>query len=214
LPTDTSPNHLLEAADLACMRGDRILFKGVGLRVASGELLHVRGPNGAGKTTLLRILCGLVRPEAGTVSWDGEAIAESGERYLAELTYVGHMNAIKDELTGVENLCVSASLSGVDVTPEAASDALRRIGLKGTDDIPAKVLSQGQRRRTALARLLLDRSSLWVLDEPFNALDVAAVETLKQAMHAHLDGGGMVVLTTHQDVPMDGATVNTLQLGP
>ncbi len=194
------------------MRGDRRLFAGVGLSVSNGELLHVRGPNGSGKTTLLRMLCGLVRPEAGEVRWNGEPIKRLGEAFLSQLTYVGHHNAIKNELTGPENLRVHAALNGIKVDTGAILDALSRMGMKGYEEVPTKVLSQGQKRRTALARLLIAQSPVWVLDEPFNALDVGAVAILQEAVRNHLKNGGMVILTTHQDIPIDGA-VKTLHMG-
>ncbi|MBI5137433.1 MAG: cytochrome c biogenesis heme-transporting ATPase CcmA [Nitrospirae bacterium] len=203
---------MLEAVDLECVRGDRRLFAGVGLTVAPGELLHVRGPNGSGKTTLLRMLCGLVKPVAGEVRWAGRPARELGDGFLALLTYVGHHNAIKDELTGPENLLVHARLCGAPDDAATLSAALERLGMKAYGRVPCKVLSAGQKRRTALARLLISRSPLWILDEPFNALDVGAVATLQQAIQGHLQRDGMVVLTTHQDVPIDGA-VKTLHMG-
>jgi heme exporter protein A len=202
----------LEAENLACVRGDRRLFKGVGLTLNAGELLHVRGPNGSGKTTLLRMLCGLVRPEDGEIRWNGEPIDGLGEGYLSQITYVGHHNAIKDELTGPENLYFYAQLAGFSATDKQIKAALERLGMNGYEEIPCKVLSQGQRRRTALARLLISDHPVWVMDEPFNALDVGAVATLQDALREHLGGGGMVLLTTHQDVPIDG-TVRTLHMG-
>jgi len=205
-------NHTLEAEGLACVRGDRRLFSGIRLKIGSGELLHVRGPNGAGKTTLLRMLCGLVRPEAGEICWDGQPIASLAEAYLGQVTYVGHQNAIKAEMTGPENLRFFARLNGISVDDAAITEALVRVGMKGYGEIPCKVLSQGQKRRTALARLLITNRPLWVMDEPFNALDVAAVATLQDALRDHLKAGGMVLLTTHQDVPIDGS-VQILQLG-
>jgi len=205
-------NRKLEGDDLGSVRGDRRLFEHVGFALEGGELLHVTGPNGAGKTTLLRMVCGLVRPEAGEVRWGGEPIRALGEEYLARVTYLGHLNAIKDELTARENLRAAAALSGLD-TPEARVDeALARMGVQAQADLPVKVLSQGQKRRSALARLLVSASPLWVLDEPFNALDKGAVETVRAAISGHLAGGGMALLTTHQEVPIAG-TVRTLALG-
>ncbi len=204
--------RIFEAEDLACVRGDRRLFAGIGLRVSDGELLHVRGPNGSGKTTLLRMLCGLVRPEAGEVRWNGKPTKQLGEAFLSQLTYVGHHNAIKDELTGPENLRVHAALTGGKVEAGTILNALSRMGMKGYEEIPTKVLSQGQKRRTALARLLVSQSPLWVMDEPFNALDVGAVAILQEAVRNHLNNGGMAILTTHQDIPIDGA-VKTLHMG-
>lgn len=204
---------MLEATGLGCVRGDRRLFSDIGFTLAKGELLHVTGPNGSGKTTLLRMVCGLVGKVAGEIRWGGEAVGVLGEEYLKQITYIGHQNAIKDDLTGRENLKISAALSGADVDDEKVADALIRMGLKGYDRFPVKVLSQGQKRRTALARLLIAEAPLWVLDEPFVALDTAAVETLQRAVSGHLDGGGMVMLTTHQRVDIKGGKIKQLAMG-
>jgi len=195
------------------VRGDRRLFEQVGFRLEAGELLHVTGPNGAGKTTLLRMVCGLVRPEDGEVRWEGEPIRALGEEYLRHVTYLGHLNALKDELTPSENLRAGGTLDGSDTADERVDDALERMGLKGLDGVPAKVLSQGQKRRTALARLLISASPLWVLDEPFNALDRGAVETVREAVAGHIAKGGLALLTTHQEVPIAAGTVRSLALG-
>lgn len=205
-------NQKLEADNLCCVRGDRRLFAGVGFALEAGELLHVTGPNGAGKTTLLRMVCGLVRPEAGEVRWGGRPIGALGEEYLGRLTYLGHLNAIKDDLTARENLRAAAALAGADASEARLEGALDRLGVKPHADLPVKVLSQGQKRRAALARLLVSECPLWVLDEPFTALDRAAVETLREAIGAHLEAGGMALLTTHQEVPIAG-TVKTLAMG-
>ncbi|MFQ5509871.1 MAG: cytochrome c biogenesis heme-transporting ATPase CcmA [Leptospirillia bacterium] len=206
-------NQTLEAVNLTCVRGDRRLFEDVAFSLGRGELLHVRGPNGAGKTTLLRMICGLVRPVAGTILWGGEPIASLGDDYHRQMIYVGHKNAIKDDLTGRENLLISSRISGFRVSQQDAAAALSRMGLKGYDRLPASVLSQGQRRRTALARLLVTKAPLWVLDEPFNALDVDAVKTLQDAIGAHITAGGMALLTTHQEVAIEGGRVTELRLG-
>ncbi|MDH4229724.1 MAG: cytochrome c biogenesis heme-transporting ATPase CcmA [Nitrospirota bacterium] len=206
-------NQLLEAVGLECLRGDRRLFKDIGFGLEPGDLLHVTGRNGSGKTTLLRMLCGLVRPAAGNVNWAGRPITHLGDEYLRHLTYVGHQNAIKDDLSARENLSISCSLSGQKVTGEQVAASLSRMGLKGHEHLPVRVLSQGQRRRVALSRLLLAGTALWVLDEPFSALDVQAVETLQNAIRGHLSGGGMLVLTTHQEVPLEGGRVLTLEMG-
>lgn len=204
---------MLQVDNLSCMRGDRRLFADLDLSLAAGELLYVHGHNGSGKTTLLRALCGLVRPEDGRILWKGEDIAELREDFAGDLLYLGHKNGIKGDLTGVENLRVSSVLDGFPVSEQAAWDALGQIGLDGHEDLEAKVLSQGQQRRVALARLLVNRSPLWILDEPFVALDVAAVELLQQVIRDHVAGGGMVVLTTHQAVSLTDGTVKQLKLG-
>ncbi len=204
---------MLEVVDLECVRGDRRLFSGLGFTLEAGELLHLQGHNGSGKTTLMRMICGLVAPAAGEVRWRGENIRRQREAFHRELVYAGHKSAIKGDLTGVENLRFACRLAGVPVDEAAAWAALERMGLRGHEDLPARVLSQGQKKRVALARLLLNRAPLWVLDEPFTALDKAAVAFLEQVIREHLAGGGLVVLTTHQTVPLTEGRVKTLKLG-
>jgi heme exporter protein A len=164
------------------------------------DLLYVHGPNGSGKTTLLRTLCGLSMPEAGDIRWRGQNIRQLGEEFHKEMAYVGHLNGVKDELTAFENLQVAGQLAGVVASDERAMAALQRMELTACGELPGKVLSQGQKRRVALARLLLAPMALWIMDEPFNALDVKAVGMIQAVLSEHLDNGGMVVLTTHQDV--------------
>lgn len=202
----------LTAKGLCVYRGDRCLFSGLDLALAEGELLYVSGPNGSGKTTLLRLLCGLTVPEDGTILWDGKSIRQQGDDYRRELFYFGHLNGIKADLSALENLQMNAALAGQSVSEEDALDALELLGLASYEDLPTKVLSQGQKRRVALARLWLTQAKLWVLDEPFTALDVAAVALLRDRMRAHLDGQGMIILTTHQDVDF-GRSVRQLKLG-
>ncbi len=203
----------LEAVGLCCVRGDRKLFEGVGFTLGPGELLHVTGPNGAGKTTLLRLICGLVRPEAGEVRWGGRPARSLGDDYKRRIAYLGHLNAIKDDLTPRENLRMGAALMGAAEDEASLDEALGRMGLRHLDGVPTQVLSQGQKRRTALARLLVSDCPLWVLDEPFTALDKAAVETVRDAVAAHVAGGGMAMLTTHQEVGLEGTRTQTLGLG-
>lgn len=195
------------------MRGDRRLFEGIGFYLGPGELLHVTGPNGAGKTTLLRLVCGLVRPEAGEVRWGGRPTRYLGDEFLRRIAYLGHLNGLKDDLTARENLCHAAALAGLTADPGAVDGALAEMGLAGLDGVPTGLFSQGQRRRTAVARVLLMKNTVWVLDEPFTALDRAAVDTVRTALLAHLDGGGMALLTTHQEAGLDSARLHTLELG-
>ncbi len=197
---------VLDLRELAAVRGGRRLFAGVSAAVAAGGLLRVQGANGAGKTTLLRMLCGLVAPAAGEVRWRGQPLRALGEDYHRELVYIGHAAALKDELTPLENLQAATTLGGGTVTPREAAAALAAAGLKGREQLPARVLSQGQRKRVALARLALPAPpGLWVLDEPFNALDVGAVDWLLGLIRARLAAGGVVVLTSHQSVALDDA---------
>jgi heme exporter protein A len=195
------------------MRGDRRLFADLGFELSAGELLYVRGHNGSGKTTLLRTLCGLIRQEAGAIRWHGEDARALREDFARDLLYLGHKNGIKGDLTAVENLQVASVLDGFPITEQQAWEALGRIGLDGHEDLETKVLSQGQQRRVALARLLVSKAPLWILDEPFVALDAAAVELLQQVIRDHVDAGGMAVLTTHQEVPLTEGTAKQITLG-
>jgi heme exporter protein A len=191
---------MLEVKDLACQRGDRLLFRRLNLEVREGELLRVLGANGVGKTSLLRLLCGLATPELGEIRWRGEAIRHERESFNASLLYLGHAPALNDLLTPLENLRFACAAAGDAVSEADCHAALTRIGLARQLDLPARVLSQGQRRRVGLARLFLARQRrLWILDEPFTALDVAAVSELAAVIAEHAATGGMVVFTSHQD---------------
>ena len=201
---------ILEVSELACERGDHRLFSGLSFTLSAGELMQVQGANGSGKTTLLRTLCGFVQPAQGTVHWCGQDIGEWDDDFHAEMCYLGHLNAIKDELSALENLQMSAGLAGYTVTEKQAVAALRRMGLQRREHLPVRVLSQGQRRRVALARLLIGDAHLWVLDEPLTALDVGAVGLMQELIGEHLSNGGMTIFTTHQ--PLQVAGVQTRQL--
>jgi heme exporter protein A len=201
---NSTSTALLELRDVTCVRGGRALFRHLQCGLSAGQLLRVRGVNGAGKTSLLRLVCGLLPAAEGEVLWRGERIGDLGGQFGRELVYLGHAAALKDDLTGTENLQTACLLGGRVVTPAQARDALAQAGLPGRWRVPARQLSQGQRRRVALARLLLCPDvPLWVLDEPFNALDVAATDWLCKVISGHLDDGGLVVLTSHQDVALD-----------
>jgi heme exporter protein A len=204
---------MLEGQGLECVRGERTLFTGLDLEVRNGELLRVGGANGAGKTSLLRILCGLSLPEQGQVCWRGQGIGELREEFWRELVYIGHAPALKDDLTAAENLRIACTLGGNAVDDAQARRALGELGLQGCERLPARSLSQGQRRRVALARLALsDRAPLWILDEPFTALDVAAVDTVRGVLERHLARGAMVVYTTHQDVAVRAGVSRRVEL--
>jgi heme exporter protein A len=207
---------MLDVINLECVRGERRLFAALALRILPGTCLHVAGENGAGKTSLLRILVGLLEPTAGFVRWRGADIRRLREEFWRELVYVGHANGIKDDLTALENVRFARALRGTSgaVPVDDAGAALQALGLSGRANTPVRFLSQGQRRRVALARLLLAPAPpLWVLDEPFVALDARGVVVLSARIAQHLGGGGIVALTTHQEVPLPGL-VQRLDLAP
>lgn len=204
---------MLDVLNLECTRGDRRLFSTLNFTLQPGELLHLYGHNGSGKTTLMRTVCGLIAPSDGEVRWRGENIRSLRDEFAKDVIYIGHKNGIKDDLNGIENLRIACLLDGDPISEETAWDALERIGLNGHEDLPTKVLSQGQKKRVALARLLVSKAPLWVLDEPFTALDKAAVGLLQSVIARHVADGGMVILTTHQDVALTAGEVKQLRLG-
>lgn len=203
---------MLQGISLACVRGDRELFKDVNFSLESGGLMQVRGPNGSGKTSLLRMLCGLSNPAAGEILWSGTSIRDLNGDYFATMTYIGHLSGTKDDLTVIENLRISSALAGFEINDAQASEALEYMGLGGREVLPVKVLSQGQRRRVALARLLVCETSLWILDEPLVALDVLAVKLIQGLLEQHLKQGGMVVMTTHQEIDLTATSTTQLHL--
>jgi len=197
---------MLEAAELECVRQQRVLFAGLSFALRAGELLRVAGPNGSGKTSLLRILCGLLTPQSGEVRWHGAPIQRLREEYARHIVYLGHAPAVKDELTAEENLAIACRLAGLMAAANSIREALARFGLSGSALV--KKLSQGQRRRAALARLCLSESvPLWLLDEPFTALDTAGVTMLRGLIEDHAARGGAVVYSTHQDPGMAATRV-------
>ena len=198
---------MLSAHGLTCVRGDRRLFSGLDLTVSAGEWLHVRGENGAGKTSLLRLLAGLTQPAEGEIRWCGETINRDDEDYRRHLLFFGHHGALKEDLTALENLEFASAMDGATLTLEAAMRALNRFGLRGREQLPVRVLSAGQKRRVMLARLVTRNAKLWVLDEPFTALDVKAVDMLSALISEHVTAGGMAILTSHQAMPIPGGRV-------
>jgi heme exporter protein A len=203
---------MLEAQQLGAQRGPATLFTGVDFALNSGEALLVTGANGSGKTTLLRIAAGLTRPVTGTLEWRGSAVAPFDTALRAATLYIGHATALKDELTAEENLASLAALHGAAVDSVAARAALAAWSLERQHALPARVLSQGQRRRVGLARLRLTRRPLWVLDEPTTALDADGVATLHKLLAEHLAQGGIAIIATHQDLALPDGAKRALRL--
>jgi len=190
--------------------GDRHVLKGVSLDLDVGELLHVSGPNGAGKTTLLRVVSGLLRPEQGAVSWFGRSISSVRGEYQAQLAYASHEPALKGDLTALENLRFAVGLKR-RVTAAELGSSLERTGVAACADLPARVLSAGQRRRVAMARVLAMRASLWLLDEPFTNLDAAGSDLMTALLLAHVHEGGCALVVAHHDLTL-GCTMRRLEL--
>lgn len=198
---------MLTATALSCVRGERRLFSGLDLAVGPGEWLHVQGENGAGKTSLLRILTGLSPAAEGEVRWQGEPIKALAEDYRRHLLFLGHHGAVKEELTPLENLTLASRLDGTALEEAEALKALARFGLRGREDLAVRFLSAGQKRRVLLARLAVRKATLWILDEPFTALDVKAVEMLSALIVEHVTNGGIAILTSHQSIPLPNGKI-------
>ena len=204
---------LLRAQQLSARRGDTLLFQGVGFELSSGHWLQVKGQNGVGKTTLLRMVCGLFSPvpsyledekqglqEKTEIWWNNTPLSETRDLFHQELIYLGHALGLKEELSAFENLQSLCAIQGQRLNDQKALGALQSMGLKGREHLPTRVLSQGQRRRVALARLIVQDASLWVLDEPFVALDSEGIDLLLGLIQNHLSHGGALLFTSHQAV--------------
>jgi heme exporter protein A len=191
-------------------RGDRHVLKGVSLNLRPRQLLHISGPNGTGKTTLLRVVCGLLRPESGLVSWLGRSISGIRDEYQATLAYASHEPALKADLTSLENLRFAVGLKR-RVTMGELRASLDQTGVAACADLPARVLSAGQRRRVAMARVLAMSASLWLLDEPFTNLDAAGTDLLRSLLQSHVEGGGLALVVAHHDLKLD-CSVHRLEL--
>ena len=191
---------MLQAIGLAAFRGERLVFRDLDFALEVGGALLLTGPNGAGKSTLLRLLAGLLRPAAGRLDWDGEDALADLPAHARRVAYLGHQDAVKPGLTAAENLLFAARLSGAD-----AGDALAAVGLDDLADLPARMLSAGQKRRLALARLHLSRAALWLLDEPTLGLDTSSVERLGGMLGAHREQGGLLIAATHLALPVPDA---------
>lgn len=205
--------HSLVVTNLAVVRGERILFEQLDFSLNNGAVLYLQGENGAGKTTLLRTLCGLTHPYAGGVSWCGEDIKGMAEEYSKNVLYIGHLPGIKEDLTAIENLQFSLAQLGSIVDQSQVMEVLETLGLAKALHLPTRMLSQGQKRRVVLARLWLQDLPLWVLDEPFTALDAVATDMVKQRIENFANAGGMVVMTSHQDFILNVPHFMQLKLG-
>jgi heme exporter protein A len=206
------PSPLLEAVALACERDWRMLFENLELRLAAGDMLQISGPNGSGKTSLLRLLAGLMQPTSGEVRLNGQPLAQQRTELARNLLWIGHAAGIKDLLTPEENLTWLCALHR-PAERDAIMQALESVGLRGFEDVPCHTLSAGQQRRVALARLYLAGPPLWILDEPFTALDKQGVAQLEDHLTKHCEQGGMVVLTTHHTLTRIPAGYRDLDLG-
>ena len=204
---DPANQAWLAARQLSVRRGERRLLAGLDLALHAGDVVWLRGTNGRGKTTLLRLLAGLCTPEEGTVLFQGRPLRGADPAWRRELAYIGHANALKDDLLAHEALRFVAALRGAAVSAADLHAALQRLGVARQAQLPVRVLSQGQRRRVALARLALpDAPRVWLLDEPFDALDSAGIDTLEALLRAHAGAGGAALLTSHQALPAGLAT--------
>ena len=197
---------MLTVSNISCVRGHKPLFAPVSFSLQAGQALHLQGDNGIGKTSLLRIICGLSLADGGEVLWNGSSLnkqhPEVVEAFRATLCYMGHQQSLKDELTAIENLLFDAQIAGRSLSYDKAMGALQKMGLKTRAHLPLRVLSQGQKRRTALARLSVTDAKLWVLDEPFVALDTHSLNIVQETLANHVQQGGMLLYTSHQAVEL------------
>jgi len=208
---------VLNVSNLGCIRGERVLFKNLSFDLNSGKLLYVQGENGSGKTTLLRTLCGLSVSDVGEIAWNNQTIKSLAEDYTGQVLYIGHLAGIKEDFNAIENIQFSISLSGYTVDRAQAITALEMLGVARCADLPTRVLSQGQKRRIALAQLWLQNNPLqvplWILDEPFTALDSNMIAKLTLHIETYVSNGGMVVFTSHQVPDFNHGLIQSLQLG-
>ena len=202
----------LSFSKLGCTKGGRQLFKNVNCELASGQWLYVTGANGVGKTSLLRMVCGLATIDDGSITWNATPIQKQPEAYRQDLCYLGHLNALQESMTVDENLRFTSALGGFAPNPAQRHEVLNRFGLRGRSQQLVRHLSQGQKRRVALSRLALSPARLWVLDEPYVAMDEGGIHMLADLIADHLTDGGLAVLTSHQRVPIGDKPAQLLEL--
>jgi heme exporter protein A len=202
----------LSFSKLGCTKGGRQLFRDIDCEVSAGHWLYVTGANGVGKTSLLRMVCGLASVEAGQILWNGTPIQQQADLYRQDLCYLGHLNALQESMTVDENLRFTSALGGLAPEREQRLQVLAHFGLRGRSQQLVRHLSQGQKRRVALSRLALSPARLWVLDEPYVAMDESGISLLADLIGAHLETGGLVVLTSHQKVPIRDLPAQMLEL--
>ncbi len=205
---------MLEAVNLGCSRGDRRLFKGLNFSVKPGELIELRGANGSGKTSLLRILCGLAAPAEGEVRWNGKNIRSLGEEYSGAISYLAHQNGVKDELSAIENLRIACGVAGNVLSKADAQTVLEQVGLSRQQNLPARSLSAGQKRRVALARLLRSKAAVWILDEVLTSLDDTAIRLSRRFIGEYLKNGGLAIIATHQELDLSAERIQRIELSP
>lgn len=199
----------LSVKNLACWRNEQVLFSDLNLSLSPKNILFLEGENGSGKTSLLRILCGFRLPDEGEINWENQSAASMPE-YFQNISYVGHKNGIKDELTVEENLNLMRSMATAEEIK--TEDVLKQIGLFKKADVLSRQLSAGQKRKLALARLMMTNNSFWVLDEPFTSLDTASVRFFESLIKKHISRGGLLILTSHHDIDLSGLSVNHFNL--
>ncbi len=203
-------SSLLQTRDLSCVKDDRVLFEDLNIDLKAGQILLVEGKNGSGKTSLLRILTGLSLPETGEVLWQGDPISEVGPDYYEQVNYVGHHDGIKRDLTCLENLRLVQAMG--KPLPIDLDEALEKVNLYRFGENFVATLSAGQKRRLAMARLVVTEALLWIMDEPFTSLDKASMAMFQRMFEQHLDNGGVIVMTSHHDIEMPDSDVVRLNL--
>ncbi len=201
---------VLQVDRLSCIRGDRCLFQDLSFTLMAGAVLLVEGANGSGKTTLLRVLSGIRQPDEGNVSWCDQPISTLKGDYLEQLSYLGHQDGVKRDLTAWENLAFNQAMGKTG--DRSIAEVLSLVGLSGLADALVAQFSAGQRRRLALARLLLLKARLWILDEPFTSLDRAGIQQMEQLFVEHVTSGGMVIMSAHHDLALSGIKVQRVNL--